>query len=1049
MEQYVAGLDDTLTKLALGQDSETIRVATSTLNTQFYNTSQCVPALVEIIIKSPHFQVRQLACVELRKRISKWWLEQDEATSTAIRAKLLEIVLHEQESLVLHAAARVVSAVARIDIPEGKWQELLQFLYQCCNSPNAAHREVGIYCLYTLFETVSEVFLEHLSNLFELFAKTLNDPESKHVRITTVQALGKVAEFIEPDNKEDVRMFREMVPGMVNVLEQCLAESDEENAGKGFEVFDTLLMLDTPLLSNHLAQLVEFFLNVGANREIDDSLRVMALSFLMWAAVYKQNKLRSLKLVGPMIERIMPIGSEEDPEDIDEDSPSRLAFKVLNSLATNIAPQQVFPIVLQNVINYMQNPDANYRKAAMMAFAVVIEGCADFMRPNFNDLLAIVCHGLKDPEIIVRRAACMALGCLAEELDQEVAENHSTLLPLVFNLMNDSNPEITKHSCNALDAILEGLGDDVVQYLPMLMEKLLQLLDNAPQTETKATVTAAIGSAAHAAGESFQPYFPQVMPRLRHLMTLKASNDEQLLRGVATDSAGAVAEAVGAQMFTPYIQDVMQLAIEGMQLDSSRLRECSYCFYSIIARVFKEGFAVYLPTIMPSIIASCQAEEKDDFNLEGEIDLTTSDFDDDDDGFNPFSFNSAIADEKEIAADALGEIFENTRSEFLPYVVPTMNELVQLSAHISEGVRKAVTNSFFTFLQTFYVMSAPAQWVPGLPLQYTVLENVDSMIKLVVPATLKMWDEEDDKMVVVQICQEFVETIKMVGPAVIADHVDPICQHLLEIFEKRALCQQEDEVEDGLVDEDEQAEYESMLVGSASDLVGALAQAIGEGFSNYFNGFLPHISKFYKKTKTGAERSMAIGCLGEVIGGIKGGVTPHTEQLLTLFLKAAADSEEEVRSNAAYALGVLSAYTQYDVSSQYNTILGALYPLFHGQTLPNVTDNAAGAVARLILRNPEAVPLDQVLPTFTTALPLKRDFEENEPVFECIFTLFRANNSFVMEHIPQFLHIFAQVLSEEGQVKDPTKASIIELIRALDAQSPNLNIRSSELAQYL
>lgn len=135
--------------------------------------------------------------------------------------------------------------------------------------------------------------------------------------------------------------------------------------------------------------------------------------------------------------------------------------------------------------------------------------------------------------------------------------------------------------------------------------------------------------------------------------------------------------------------------------------------------------------------------------------------------------------------------------------------------------------------------------------------------------------------------------------------------------------------------------------------------------------------------------------------------------------------------------------------SQYSTILSALYPLFHGQNLANVTDNAAGAVARLILSRPEAVPLDQVLPTFTTALPLKRDYEENEPVFECIFSLFRANNSFVMAHIPQFLHIFAQVLNEEGQIKDPTKANMIELIRALDAQSPNLNIRSSELAQYL
>jgi hypothetical protein len=34
-----------------------------------------------------------------------------------------------------------------------------------------------------------------------------------------------------------------MIPGMVNVLEQCLKEGDEESAGEIFEVFDTLLML--------------------------------------------------------------------------------------------------------------------------------------------------------------------------------------------------------------------------------------------------------------------------------------------------------------------------------------------------------------------------------------------------------------------------------------------------------------------------------------------------------------------------------------------------------------------------------------------------------------------------------------------------------------------------------------------------------------------------------------------------------------------------------------------------------------------------------------
>ncbi|KAG1434219.1 hypothetical protein G6F57_021683 [Rhizopus arrhizus] len=80
--------------------------------------------------------------------------------------------------------------------------------------------------------------------------------------------------------------------------------------------------------------------------------------------------------------------------------------------------------------------------------------------------------------------------------------------------MNDNNAEVTKHACNALDAILDGLGSDIIQYLPLLMEKLLFLLDNANQNETRATVIAAIGSAAHAAGEAFHPYFLQVLPLL-------------------------------------------------------------------------------------------------------------------------------------------------------------------------------------------------------------------------------------------------------------------------------------------------------------------------------------------------------------------------------------------------------------------------------------------------------------------------------------------------------------------------------------------------------
>ncbi|KAF9352248.1 hypothetical protein BGX26_009901, partial [Mortierella sp. AD094] len=544
MEQYVAGLEQTLQQVLFSNDSNQIKEATKALNTQFFADANCVPALVHVIQSSQQKEIRQLAAVELRKQIVAWWSKLENDVRTNVKAKLLEVILNEQEPLPRHSTARVIATVGRLEIPENTWNELLAFLFQCSNSANAGHREVGVYIIYAIFE-VTDAFADNLRQLLELFSRTIVDPDSQVVRITTVQALGKMAEFIEDEQKDEIAMFSELVPHMVNVLQQCLTESDEESAAKCFDVFDTLLLLEVSILSKHIQNLIQFFLSIGSNKTYEPVMRVQALSFLMWAIVYKKTKIQRLKLVTPMIQALMPIAAEEEP---DEDSPARLAFKVINTLATNLPPQQVFPVALEGILAYMANADPLYRKAAMVTLAVLVEGSVDFIRPKFNDLLLIVCAGLQDPEAEVRRAACMALSSFAEEFDQEVAENHATLLPLVFNLMNEPTPEITKQACNALDAILEGLGENILQYLPVLMEKLLHMLDHA-KGETRAIVVAAIGSAAHASGPEFAPYFPEVMKRLQHLMTLHSNEDELMLRAVSTDALGAIAAAVGKDAF--------------------------------------------------------------------------------------------------------------------------------------------------------------------------------------------------------------------------------------------------------------------------------------------------------------------------------------------------------------------------------------------------------------------------------------------------------------------------------------------------------------------
>jgi hypothetical protein len=135
----------------------------------------------------------------------------------------------------------------------------------------------------------------------------------------------------------------------------------------------------------------------------------------MWCTVYKKNKMMKLKLVGPLIATMLPIGSEnieEDTEDAD-DSPSKLAFQVVNSLATNLPPAQVFPEAMQHIILFMQDQDPRRRKSAMLTLSVLVDGCADHMRSKVDEYFPLLCHGLQDPVIHVRKGACIALGSIA------------------------------------------------------------------------------------------------------------------------------------------------------------------------------------------------------------------------------------------------------------------------------------------------------------------------------------------------------------------------------------------------------------------------------------------------------------------------------------------------------------------------------------------------------------------------------------------------------------------------------------------------------------
>ncbi|KAJ1678796.1 hypothetical protein EV182_003340, partial [Spiromyces aspiralis] len=68
---------------------------TKVLGSQFYTHAQCVPALFEIATTSDQWQVRQLAAVEMRKKIAKYWDELGEDIRQAIRDRIASVIISE------------------------------------------------------------------------------------------------------------------------------------------------------------------------------------------------------------------------------------------------------------------------------------------------------------------------------------------------------------------------------------------------------------------------------------------------------------------------------------------------------------------------------------------------------------------------------------------------------------------------------------------------------------------------------------------------------------------------------------------------------------------------------------------------------------------------------------------------------------------------------------------------------------------------------------------------------------------------------------------
>ncbi|OMO60738.1 Armadillo-like helical [Corchorus capsularis] len=284
---------------------------------------------------------------------------------------------------------------------------------------------------------------------------------------------------------------------------------------------------------------------------------------------------------------------------------------------------------------------------------------------------------------------------------------------------------------------------------------------------------------------------------------------------------------------------------------------------------------------------------------------------------------------------------------------------------------------------------------------------------------IKTMTEDDDKEVVAQACTSIADIIKDYGYMALESYMSQLVDATLTLLREESACQQIEEGSD--IDDDDDAEHDEILMDAVSDLLPAFAKSMGSHFAPIFAKLFEPLMKFAKASRPPQDRTMVVACLAEVAQDMGAPIASYIDRLMPLVLKELASSSATNRRNAAFCAGELAKNGGESTLKYYNDILRGLYPLF-GESEPDdaVRDNAAGAVARMIMVHPQSIPLNQVLPVFLRALPLKEDHEESMTVYNCVSMLVLSSNPQILSLVPELVNIFAQVLvspAETSEVK--------------------------------
>lgn len=1006
---------------------------------------------------------------------------------TQLKEVLLRSIASDPEKIVRTASSEIITLIAKTELPAMQWPELLPTLFGLCSDADPGRRAIGMQVLGSVVPAATTQLTEELTQIFGLFATILRDPELIVVRSCTRALVQLMHDFRRPRSRstpDPVPLFQALLPLLLEVIQRCILApggSDEETLGDTVKVLEEAAESELPLLTGHVDSIVQAMLAVVANLSLDETARAKCIWPIDLLCKKKPKTIVKQRLLHPIMQCMVQALSEPsddiDLDDKDDNYPQVASLDVIDSLTKRIPPEIIFPLLGAAIAPAVTDASPDRRRAGFMMLEKLGSGCGGYIggTGHLPALLRATIAGLDDSIPMVRKAAFIALLSLVWGCQPDVVAFHADVLPRLLAAAADSDTpvELAVDTLGAIEEFLKsatdpaceipGAEDAMQAYLPQLMERLTALVHRGP--EVHSAVLSSIGILAKLANVAFAPYAETTMLHLKSVAVgFNPTDIERLdLFCQVIDTIGCLVQAMSDTTFVlGHMGDLMALSFRALEAvkDPDVRFVCFRLFASLAEGNGAATFLSFVPQVMTLVLASCTSEWGEIADIRAPL-FDDSDDDDDEDPRSALgtehgsNVQNSFVNEKETAINLLEFLAQEYGVAFAPHAASALGAILGCRrrggqrSHLDIKVASANAVAGVTvclFEATATIVSPIAELPPSRPLPDGTKEAITTSMAMLVGELI-----DESWVVATAGLQGLCLFLERIGPDAFGnlDQVAVLAATLLAFLRLEQPCQAllQDAMAEGPPKEgnDDDGEFEELrvqgmqLFEAVADVVVALAKSAGHHAVPMLRPILDTLSVYSRSHREVSERSSTIGCIAETVDALGNATTTLAEPLLPVVLASTSDSDPEVRSNAAYALGILCQNAPTTMEPHVPTIMVYLHKncVLGGPTMTRAADNAVGAVSRLVLAMPQSLSLNQVIPSLVGALPLREDVEENPVAFRCIVTLSRHNFDLVKPQLSIFLTAVCELLSESFNIDDATRLLLREWLVWMVAEHNN------------